>query len=103
MFGRTGELAAIDWLLQSATAGSGRTLVLEGEAGIGKTHLTEIARHAARSLGLKVIAAGADELEHDRAGRVLLGLADAVGLSLDALLGRLPRSQRGLSLSAGRC
>ncbi len=86
VFGRAAELAAIDVLLRSAMAGAGRSLVLEGEAGIGKTLLTEIARHSAGTLGLKVIAAGADELERDRPGRILLGLAEAIGVSLNVVL-----------------
>ena len=37
--GRVAELAAVDELVSSTVAGVGRVLLLEGEAGIGKTHL----------------------------------------------------------------
>lgn len=85
VFGRAPELAALDWVLDAPTVGTGRTLMLEGEAGIGKTHLVDTARSMAFSSGMRVVAAGADELEQDRPGRLLLGWADALGISLAAL------------------
>jgi hypothetical protein len=41
LVGRERELSPIDDLIGSASAGRGRTLVLEGEAGIGKSRLAD--------------------------------------------------------------
>jgi class 3 adenylate cyclase len=86
VFGRAAELAALEWLLHDLVEGMGRTVVLEGEAGIGKTHLTETARCHAVAAGMRVLAAGADELEQDRPGRVLLGLADQLAFPFTGIL-----------------
>ena len=49
LVGRDRELAHLDGALKGAMAGSGRTVVLGGEAGIGKTRLVGVvADHAAR-------------------------------------------------------
>ena len=63
LLGREIELADLDDLIGVAAAGNGRALVLEGPAGIGKTELVEAARERARSAGLRVLMARADELE----------------------------------------
>ena len=98
VFGRVPELAALGWLLDARSAGTGRTLVLEGEAGIGKTHLVETARCMAVTSGLKVVAAGADELELDRPGRLLLGWAAELGASLTGLLAPSEEGSRGYAV-----
>ncbi len=67
-FGRELELASIHWLIEELLSGSGRAVVLEGEAGIGKTHLASDALQAAQSVGVLVVRATADELGHDRPG-----------------------------------
>jgi len=54
------ELAAA---LASAQEGSGRLVVIEGDAGIGKTRLLRTARELAEETGLHVLAARATELE----------------------------------------
>ena len=88
-FGRELELASIHWLIEELLSGSGRAVILEGEAGIGKTHLTSDALQAAQSVGVLVARATADELGHDRPG-ALAG----------AILGAL--EQESAAESAGR-
>jgi DNA-binding CsgD family transcriptional regulator len=63
LLGRAAELAELDALIDSAAAGEGRAMLLEGPAGIGKTELVEAARERAQDAGLRVLAAGASELE----------------------------------------
>jgi hypothetical protein len=49
LFGRDAECAAIDRLLADARAGAGGALVIQGEAGTGKSALLDYARTTARS------------------------------------------------------
>jgi hypothetical protein len=49
---RAAELAAVDWLVSSASE-SPAALILEGEAGIGKTALWEQAWHEHSTAGLR--------------------------------------------------
>ena len=86
VYGRGAELDAVSWLLDGVARGSGRVLVLEGEAGIGKSHLAEAAGVRAAAAGMQVIAGSADELERDRPGRILLALADGLRTPLAQLL-----------------
>jgi len=60
---RDPEVSAIRELVRSARGGTGRLLVAEGSAGIGKTRLLGEARAAAEVSGLEVIAARGGELE----------------------------------------
>src|SRR6516164_8039285 len=60
---RDPEVSAIRELVRSARGGTGRLLVAEGSAGIGKTRLLGEARAAAEASGLEVIAARGGELE----------------------------------------
>ena len=57
------ELAALGGVLEAAAAGSGGALLIEGEAGIGKTRLLAAAHARAADLGLRVLSATADEVE----------------------------------------
>ena len=75
--GRVAELAAVVELVSSTGAGVGRVLMLEGEAGIGKTHLVREATARARRAGIGVVEVIADELVR-RPGIVPHGLLDAV-------------------------
>jgi DNA-binding CsgD family transcriptional regulator len=59
--GRASECAALDALLEAARAGESGTLVLRGEAGIGKTALLEYA--AMQSDGFRVVRAVGVEAE----------------------------------------
>lgn len=89
VFGRAAELAALDWLLAGLAEGSGRALALEGEAGIGKTHLVGALQERAAATGALVLAGGADEIEQDRPGRILLALTDRLEVPLGASLDNL--------------
>src|SRR5215470_6611769 len=60
---REPEVSAIRELVRSARGGTGRLLVAEGSAGIGKTRLLSEARAAAEASGLEVVAARGGELE----------------------------------------
>lgn len=53
--GRDTELKIIDEGLSAASAGSGRTIVLSGEAGIGKSRLATVAADRAATAGLLVL------------------------------------------------
>lgn len=102
VFGRAPELHAIADLLDRLDLGDGGVLVIEGEGGIGKTHLAEAARRRARARGVRVVWGRAEELETDDPGLLLLAWADALSLSRPALLGELdPGDGRsGLALAA---
>ncbi len=60
---RDGELARIADALDSAVAGNGRVIVIEGLAGIGKTRLVREARELARQRGFGRLQATGDETE----------------------------------------
>jgi chromosomal replication initiation ATPase DnaA len=60
---RTGELDRITAALDAAARGEGRVVVIEGEAGIGKTHLVRATRDLARERGFGRLQAVGDELE----------------------------------------
>jgi len=64
---RAAELAAIDAALARAVSGDGSILLVEGEAGIGKTELLHTATVRARDLGMQVISSGGSELEREHA------------------------------------
>ncbi|GAA3236231.1 BTAD domain-containing putative transcriptional regulator [Actinocorallia longicatena] len=55
IIGRERELAAIHDAVGSAVRGSGRMVLLEGEAGIGKTTVAESAVMAARAAGVRTV------------------------------------------------
>lgn len=79
-FGRGLELASLEWLVDELLAGSGRTVVLEGEPGIGKSHLATEAQRRAESMGVRVARATADELGRDRPGHLAASLLTALVL-----------------------
>lgn len=60
---REHEVAALRQALDQARAGTGRLVIIEGEAGIGKTTLLRTTIEAARQTGIPVIRATASELE----------------------------------------
>jgi class 3 adenylate cyclase/DNA-binding CsgD family transcriptional regulator/tetratricopeptide (TPR) repeat protein len=74
--GREAERVAVHDLLVGAVGGSGGTLVLEGEAGIGKSHLLGEAVALAHGLEVKVIEITADEVTR-RPGLLPFALATA--------------------------
>jgi DNA-binding CsgD family transcriptional regulator len=62
---REAELATVAELAERALAGHGAVVMLEGAAGIGKTHLAEAALADAAAAGLTVAKARCGELERD--------------------------------------
>jgi len=60
---RDDEVAALHNAVDQARGGSGRLVIIEGEAGIGKTTLLRTAIEAARQRGIPVVRATASELE----------------------------------------
>ncbi|MGH2371393.1 MAG: BREX system ATP-binding domain-containing protein, partial [Chloroflexota bacterium] len=63
LVGRRRELQVITTLLEAATRGRGAVLLVEGEAGIGKTRLAQELLRRARQRGYVALAGGAYEHE----------------------------------------
>src|SRR5579859_3487764 len=80
-FGRSSEQGVALQLLERAVRSEGGVLILEGEPGVGKTHLLRWWRDAAEQAGLNVMAASGRELEQDRPFGLLI---DALELSPDS-------------------
>ena len=74
---RDDALTAADALLDDARAGSGRLLVLDGPAGIGKTRLLAAIHERAEAAGMHALRARAGELEQDFPFGVVHQLFDA--------------------------
>lgn len=93
--GREGELAAIGSLLDAATAGAGRLLTLEGDAGVGKSCLARAAMQLATSRGIAVVcgrASSGPSVPFRAIAEALLGLERAGGLPAElASVGALAR------------
>ena len=77
--GRERERHAVEELLASTLSGAGGTVLLEGEAGIGKSHLLIGAAEQAHHLGMLVVKATADEMAN-RTGLVLHAIAGQRGV-----------------------
>ena len=73
--GRERELSVLDAALERAAAGRAELVVVEGEAGIGKTRLLQTWAGVARATGVLVLQARCDELERSLP---LQPLADAL-------------------------
>lgn len=94
-FGRGVELASLDWLVDELLAGSGRAVILEGEAGIGKSHLAAEALGRAGAVGILVARATADELGRDRPGSLAMGLVTELERRSPGRPGQRPPTGRG--------
>ena len=64
--GRAAEIAVLSEVLDRAAAGRSAVVLIEGEAGIGKTRLLAEALAGARGRGMQVAAGRAEELEQTR-------------------------------------
>jgi DNA-binding CsgD family transcriptional regulator len=64
--GRTAEIAVLGEALDRVTSGRPAVVLIEGEAGIGKTRLLDEALEDARSRGVQIMAGQAEELERMR-------------------------------------
>ena len=62
---RDAEMAALDSRLGDVRAGTGRLILVEGPAGIGKSSLIAAAAQAAAATGVRVLRAWGGPLEHD--------------------------------------
>jgi DNA-binding CsgD family transcriptional regulator len=87
---RESELEAISSFLDLDQAG-GRTLLLEGEAGIGKTALWRAGSEEATARGYRVLASSAAEAETQLA---LTTVRDLLANAFDEVQGDLPPPQR---------
>src|SRR5262245_46738512 len=90
VIGREEELAGIAAFLDEAAAGS-VTLVLAGEAGMGKTTLWQAGVAEARERSFRVLTASPSVAE---TGLSLAAIGDLLGESADEVLGELPAPQR---------
>ena len=94
LFDRDRELSAVGALLDHAASGAGGLLLVEGEAGIGKTGILRAASTLARASGLRVLSARGSELESGLAFGLVremfsepMRAADADGLRCDVRRG----------------
>ncbi|HTT29730.1 MAG TPA: AAA family ATPase [Solirubrobacteraceae bacterium] len=94
LLGRAAECAAIDRLLEAAARGESGSLVLRGEAGMGKTALLGYAID--RAFGMTVLRATGVEAESDLAFAGLHALLRPIGDHL----GELPEPQRAALAAA---
>jgi DNA-binding CsgD family transcriptional regulator len=89
------EVAALDAALADARRGRGRLVLVEGDAGIGKTRLVE--EFTARVDGVRVIAGGGVPLAADTPYAPVLGILQALArLHPAAAGGLLPRDAPGV-------
>jgi hypothetical protein len=65
LVGRSGELSALDTALAEAGRGSPSTVIVEGEAGVGKSRLVSEFAGRSRGAGTRVLAGGCLELGAD--------------------------------------
>ncbi|MDN5861058.1 MAG: AAA family ATPase, partial [Pseudonocardia sp.] len=86
LVGRPIEVATLAAATARAVAGLGGVVVVEGEAGIGKTRLVQEVHDTAAAAGFEICAAAADEVERRRPFGVL---ADALRIDRAA-----PRHER---------
>ena len=93
--GRESELALLDGFL--ATISSGRSLVLTGGPGIGKTTLWEAGVQGASERGLRVLSARASSAEAQLSLAALIDLCD--GIETDSLAGLLPPQRAALEVA----
>ncbi len=66
LIGRATEIDTLRGVFRAAGAGAGQVVIVEGEAGIGKTRLVQEALRDAREQGFQVLAGACDDLERTR-------------------------------------
>jgi DNA-binding CsgD family transcriptional regulator len=77
LFEREGEVAALVTVVGEAAEGQPRVVVVEGEAGIGKTRLLAETRRLADAAGIRLLSARGGELEREFAFGVVRQLFDS--------------------------
>jgi DNA-binding CsgD family transcriptional regulator len=94
LIGRAAEVAALGAALADAQRGAGRLVLIEGDAGIGKTRLVE--DFAAQADGARVLAGGGIPLASDTPYAPVLGILQALArLHPAAAGGLLPHEAPG--------
>jgi DNA-binding CsgD family transcriptional regulator len=102
MIDREAELARLTKLVEDARRGSGRVIVVDGEAGIGKTSLLAFATEQARMAGLRVRSGRGSDLERGFAFGVVRQLLELEASNDPGLLtGRAALAAPVLSGGAG--
>ncbi len=81
---RERELSGLTRIVADAANGDGRIVIIEGEAGVGKTALLDAAAGTAREHGMRVLAARGATLERDFAHGVARQLFEVPVMSLGA-------------------
>jgi DNA-binding CsgD family transcriptional regulator len=89
LIGRAAELAALREALTDARCGLGRLVLVEGEAGIGKTRLVEEFTAQADGDGVRVLAGGGIPLASDTPYAPVLGILQALARLHPAAAGGL--------------
>ncbi len=106
LFEREAAIAGIDAAIRAATDGSGRLLVLDGHAGLGKTTLARVALDGAEDAGVGVLTGRGRDLERGFPGGVIRQLFTPAlaGMAPDERLkitGELPGTAAALLAAAG--
>ena len=83
IFGREAETAILDSALARVASGRPAIVLIDGEAGIGKTRLLQDALDKARDRGMQVAAGRAGELERTRPFGLVAGMLGCVRSSPD--------------------
>lgn len=63
LIGRRAEAAVLAQVLDAVKGGAPRVVIIEGEAGIGKSHLVELLKHMARERGLTGLIGNGQSIE----------------------------------------
>jgi class 3 adenylate cyclase/tetratricopeptide (TPR) repeat protein len=84
LIGREAELARLDSSLREAISGRGRTLLVSGEAGVGKSALLRTFLEHARDTGALVFAGECLEVEARRAFAPFIEIATAASRQLES-------------------
>jgi DNA-binding CsgD family transcriptional regulator len=92
--GRETELGVLRAAVEDAASGGRRDVVVEGEAGIGKSRLLDEALEGAERRGVRVLVARCDEIERDRPLRPLREAFELDQHAPDAALAELGRLLR---------
>jgi DNA-binding CsgD family transcriptional regulator/tetratricopeptide (TPR) repeat protein len=101
LIGRAAEVAALGAALADVRCGLGRLVLVEGDAGIGKTRLVE--DFTAQLDGVRVLAGGGMPLASDTPYAPVLGVLQALaGLHPPAAAGLLPQEAPGRADPFGR-
>jgi AAA ATPase domain len=93
LYGRAGQLAVVDRLLEGMRSGRAGALVLVGEAGVGKTALLDAAEE--KATGARVLRVTGVESEAELPFAGLHALLHPALDEIDALPGRQAAAPRG--------